>query len=234
MEAAPGSTGMLDRGPDHSLGTSKEGYVKPTRTCTFPGCERAFSAKDLCDGHYQQMRKGLELRPLRLNLRGLTVEQRFSAQIRKSSGCWHWTGTISGNGYGQMGCDGQRWYAHRLSWELFNGPIPSEMVIDHRCHNPRCVNPEHLRVVTKAQNAQNLIGPHRDTTSGVRNVSWDKRRGAWKTQVKLNDKNYSGGYHSTIEAAEAAAKALRAELHTHDDYEDWVAKHPRMEVSNHE
>lgn len=41
---------------------------------------------------------------------------------------------------------------HRLSYELFVGPIPDELVIDHKCYNPPCVNPDHLQVVTFRDN----------------------------------------------------------------------------------
>ena len=40
--------------------------------------------------------------------------------------------------------------------------------------------------------------------------------------ASVNGRQYWGGYHPTIEAADAAARALRAKLHTHDDHDEWV------------
>ena len=72
------------------------------------------------------------------------------------AGCWIFTGAISGSmGYGvlQRGRRGEgQIRAHRLSYEHFIGPIPSDKVIDHICCVPRCVNPAHLRAVTHWEN----------------------------------------------------------------------------------
>lgn len=76
--------------------------------------------------------------------------------------CWIWRGTVSG-GYGTV-WDGQRvQWAHRLAWESVNGSIPDEMTVDHfECRNTLCVNPQHLELVTRAENTargnRNRIG----------------------------------------------------------------------------
>lgn len=82
-------------------------------------------------------------------LRGKSLAERFWLQVQKKSavGCWEWTGMFSGNGYGaitdkrsgrgQLG-------AHRVSWEIHNGPIPAGLWVLHHCDTPRCVNPSHL------------------------------------------------------------------------------------------
>jgi hypothetical protein len=83
---------------------------------------------------------------------------RFLAKIDTSGECWIWTGSNNGRGYGQFhktGPDGRRQrYAHRLSYELFVGPIPDGMTLDHRCERGAngCVTPMHLRPMSMGDN----------------------------------------------------------------------------------
>lgn len=44
------------------------------------------------------------------------------------------------------------WYTHRLAYELHVGPIPEGRLIDHRCDQTKCCNPEHLAPVTPREN----------------------------------------------------------------------------------
>jgi len=70
------------------------------------------------------------------------------------SGCWLWTGGKIGQGYGEIVVRKKTWMAHRLSWELLVGPIPTGLVIDHLCRVRNCINPEHLEPVTDQVNIQ--------------------------------------------------------------------------------
>lgn len=192
--------------------------MQSTKVCSFPGCDLPTHAKDLCIGHYQQNRKGKALSPLQPKL---TLEQRFWQKVRKTGSCWLWTAAAHSHGYGLIWVDGQMRRAHRLAWELINGPVPDGLDLDHRCGNRACVNPEHLRVVTPSQNSQHRTISQRNNTSGVRGVYWNKDKNAWAVQATLNGRRYHGGYHPTIEAADKAARALRARLFTHDDHDEW-------------
>lgn len=66
--------------------------------------------------------------------------------------CWPYTGARTHNGYGRHPLRNTTVRAHRLAWELTNGPIPAGFVVCHRCDNPPCCNPVHLFVGTLGEN----------------------------------------------------------------------------------
>jgi len=68
------------------------------------------------------------------------------------SGCWEWSGSRTPQGYGRLSFDGEPTYSHRLAYELFVGPIPQGLQIDHLCRNRACCNPDHLEPVSGAEN----------------------------------------------------------------------------------
>lgn len=43
---------------------------------------------------------------------------------------------------------------HRLIWEMTYGSIPNGMTIDHICKNRKCINPDHLRLLSNFENAR--------------------------------------------------------------------------------
>lgn len=77
---------------------------------------------------------------------------RECAATRSSADCWEWPWAHSPKGYGVYKHNRRSFQAHRLSYQLFRGKIPTGLVIDHLCRNPRCVNPAHLEPVTRVEN----------------------------------------------------------------------------------
>lgn len=73
-------------------------------------------------------------------------------EIGKRGRCWEWTGGRDGNGYGRIRVGGRQQGAHRISYELFVGPVPTGLELDHLCRLRHCVNPGHLEPVTHAEN----------------------------------------------------------------------------------
>nr|MBA3891683.1 HNH endonuclease [Gemmatimonadaceae bacterium] len=86
-----------------------------------------------------------------------SIQARFLAKVRMGASCWIWIGAKNPAGYGQLriksAMGGFRIsLAHRLSYELYVGPIPTGLVVMHSCDTPSCVNPAHLSVGTQADN----------------------------------------------------------------------------------
>lgn len=86
--------------------------------------------------------------------------RRFLAKAEVAdSGCWQWTACVKEHGYGWVTVAGKAGYAHRVSYKLFNGPIPRGLVLDHLCRNRACINPDHLEPVTNTVNVQRGVAP---------------------------------------------------------------------------
>jgi predicted XRE-type DNA-binding protein len=86
-------------------------------------------------------------------------------------GCWDWTGSTKAEGYGVF------WksqvLAHRVSYRIYNGPIPNGQMIRHSCDRPICVQPAHLIYGTHDENMHDMVIRGRHLTKLTEaNVRW--------------------------------------------------------------
>ena len=89
-------------------------------------------------------------------------EERFwsKVEVHQPSGCWEWTGSILRSGYGQFSVASfGSFLPHRVAFHLLVGEVSPDLDVDHLCRNPRCVNPDHLQLVTKRVNTLRGYGP---------------------------------------------------------------------------
>lgn len=99
--------------------------------------------------------------------------------------------TIKG-GYKRHYYKGRTELAHRAAYEDKHGPIPTGLVVRHKCDNPPCINPDHLELGTQKQNVADCY--ERGRAVDIRGVEHHNAR--LTEEVVLEIKRLQLGYYS--------------------------------------
>ena len=108
------------------------------------------------------------------------------------SGCWQWKKSTNSAGYGQLTVNKTYWLAHRYALSCVQDVLPTD-VVRHMCHNPKCCNPEHLKIGTHQDNWHDSAAVHIKAQEKLR-ATWEVdgvlygtcREAVSKTGVSMN------------------------------------------------
>lgn len=158
------------------------------------------------------MKKNITQEELKSLLHYEPVTGEFTWKVSRGKGkAGSFAGTPHSRGYVHIKISGKLYLAHRLAFLFMTGELPPAEV-DHvngvKTEN-RWLN---LRQATRTENQCN----HRlrsNNSSGVKGVSWDKRRGKWQARVCIHGRDKHIGYFHDIEEADVAVQAARIALH---------------------
>lgn len=107
-------------------------------------------------------------------------------------------GTTSKQRYSRICFKGREYKVHRIVYEMHNGCIPVDAVIDHINRDISDNRIENLRVVNQKVNSQNQMG------KGV----YQLPSGKWFSQIKSNGvTSYLGSFDTEVEARQSYLKA---------------------------
>ena len=106
----------------------------------------------------------------------MRAEHPFLRMLRQTeltdSGCWQFSGSWKGAGYGAIKAWGKMVPVHRLSAKWFLDHRDNQHVL-HHCDNPRCWNPDHLYLGDHADNMRDMAARKR-ARSGKQKLTVDQ------------------------------------------------------------
>lgn len=136
---------------------------------------------------------------------------RFMDQLAPGeNGCIVWVGCADANGYGKVTIAQKGYPAHRVAFEIANGPIPRGLIVRHKCDFPPCCSAAHLELGTHKQNSQDMVrrgrcNPPRGERSALSKLTLEQVKGIKRDLIegKLNQREIAeknGVWKSTVNA----------------------------------
>jgi Helix-turn-helix domain of resolvase len=134
--------------------------------------------------------------------RPIPISDRIMQKVEMdpNSGCWLWCACLTSTGYGKIGRSKKEGpgLAHRESYRCFVGDLSEEDCVLHRCDTPACVNPNHLFLGSRSDNASDMVGKGRQYR-GSRH---------WSAKIDESDVENIRSFYSNGSKVEDLAKAF--------------------------
>lgn len=153
-----------------------------------------------------------------LDLNVETGELRWTAAASQGRLTQRIAGSLAGNGYWQIKTGKVCYLAHRIVWAIVHGEWP-EKDIDHIDGNRANNALSNLRLVTKAQNMQNLAVTGKNTASGIAGAihrpANQRRREKWEAKIRVNGVLRHLGSFDDPQKAHARYMQVKTQIHSH-------------------
>jgi len=122
-------------------------------------------------------------------------------------------GSIGQDGYWFITICGKRYAASRLAWFYVYGEWPKN-VIDHKDHDITSNSIANLRDISCAENSQNQVKPHKDSSTGFLGVRFHAHKNLYQARIQTGGKRIALGCYKTAEEAHEAYVSAKRNLHS--------------------
>ena len=129
------------------------------------------------------------------------VVERFLKKIEITNTCWFWIGAKDSSGYGSFVLNNKQIGAHRAAYQLWNDEIPTYLCILHTCDTGDCVNPDHLWLGTKSDNAKDMVRKNRMYHPANKGIAHGSSKLTYANVIEMRNL-YSSGQYSQRKLAE--------------------------------
>ena len=111
----------------------------------------------------------------------------YHSMPEPNSGCYLWLTHSNADGYGIIVYKGVRSLAHVAAYREFKGPTNGLHVL-HKCDNPGCINPDHLKLGTNLDNIADKMAKQRQTRG--ENVAMSKLKEPQIVEIRASKLNH--------------------------------------------
>lgn len=139
----------------------------------------------------------------------------FLSHIQKTDNHWIWKGGTCASqraltkryGVWSAGFKGERHSAHNWAYRFFvSNDIPVDMVVDHKCEETLCCNPDHLQLKSKCENPGQK---QREATQCIKGHEFNGEN----TYITPDGRRQCKACQGLRQASFTARQALRKELY---------------------